>query len=63
MFLPATPAQQNNLEILLNDHGFSTRAQRNAWLSEEVGREIEYLDELSKAEASMLISRLKEEED
>jgi hypothetical protein len=62
MFTPATSAQQNYLEILLNDRGFQTRAQRYAWLSLEIGRTIDYLDELSKAEASMLISKLKEEE-
>ena len=61
MFEPATRAQCNYLEILLNDHGFTTRVQRYDWLSLEVGRTIGYLDELSKAEASRLISQLKEE--
>lgn len=59
----ATRPQQEYLAILLNDHGYSSRVQRNAWLSAETGKEIHFLDELSKAEASRLISLLKEEED
>jgi len=61
MFDPATLAQCNYLEILLNDHGFTARVQRNSWLSLETGRTINYLSELSKAEASRLIGQLKEE--
>ena len=59
----ATPAQQRYLTELLDDHGFRERVQRNAWLSAETGKEIHYLDDLSKSEASRMISLLKEEED
>ena len=59
----ATRAQCEYLEILLNDRGYSGRVQRNAWLSAETGKEIHYLSDLSKSEASRLISLLKEEED
>lgn len=59
----ATRAQQDYLLDLLDDHGFTARVQRNAWLSAETGKEIHYLDELSKSEASRLIDLLKENED
>ena len=61
-FEPATRAQQNYLEILLNERGFD-RVRRNAWLSGETGKEIHFLDDLSKAEASRMIDLLKEEAD
>ena len=59
----ATTAQRDYLEILLNQRGYSERVQRNAWLSAETGKEINYLDELTKSEASRLIDLLKETED
>jgi len=59
----ATTAQRDYLEILLNQRGYSERVQRNAWLSAETGKDIHYLDELSKSEASRLIDLLKETED
>jgi Protein of unknown function (DUF3072) len=62
-FEPATQRQRDYLEVLLNDRGFTTRAQRNGWLSAETGKEVHFLDDLSKAEASRLIDMLKEEED
>jgi hypothetical protein len=60
---PATPRQCEFLEILLNDLGYTTRAQRNAWLSAETGKDIHYLDDLSKVEASRLIDELQRERD
>jgi len=62
MFEPATPPQRNYLEILLNDRGYTARAQRNAWLSAETGKDVHFLDDLSKVEASRLIGLLKEDE-
>ncbi len=56
---PATDAQVNFLEILFNDLEFS-RAQRNDWLSANVGREIKFLDDLTIPEASESIETLKE---
>jgi hypothetical protein len=61
-FEPATRAQQDYLQILCDKRGFN-RVQRNAWLSGETGKEIHFLDDLSKAEASRMIDLLKEEED
>lgn len=58
MSIEATSAQTNFLEILFNDLGF-TRGQRNAFVSREVGRAVGYLDELTVAEASALITALK----
>jgi hypothetical protein len=54
------PAMLRFLENLLNDCGFSTRVQRNAWLTSEVDRDIKFLDELTFSEASRLINVLKE---
>ena len=59
----ATTAQRDYLEILLNQRGYSERVQRNAWLSAETGKDIHYLDDLTKSEASRLIDLLKENED
>lgn len=59
----ATGAQIEYLEILLNDCGYDTRAQRNGFLSDRAGREIKFLDEITKAEASAMISELKDEQD
>ncbi len=58
MSIEATAAQTNYLEILFGDLGF-TRAQRNAWLTREVGRTVGYVDELTITEASALIGQLK----
>lgn len=46
------------MEILFNDCGF-TRVQRNAWLRELVGRDVHYLDSLTKNEAHLIIAKLK----
>ncbi len=54
----ATKNQQKYLEILLNDCGFTTRIQRNAYLTSEAGREIKFLDELMFVEATELIQAL-----
>jgi hypothetical protein len=55
----ATSSQQNYLAILFTDLGFS-RQQRNAFLGRELGREVNYLDELSVSEASRFIRSLEE---
>lgn len=55
----ATQAQIDFLEILFGDLGFN-RAQRNDYLSEDLGREVKFLDDLSVGEASKLIEDLKE---
>lgn len=56
---PATKKQQEFLQILFDDLGY-TRTQRNAWLKAETGREVHYLDQLTKAEATKFISEFKE---
>lgn len=58
-FQPATQAQQDYLAVLFIDCGF-TRLQRNAWLSDETGKDIHHLDDLSTAEAHACIDKLKE---
>ena len=58
MSIEATAAQTNFLEILFRDLGF-TRQQRNAWITREVGRQVGYLDDLTRGEASALIGLLK----
>jgi hypothetical protein len=59
----ATDAQLKWLTDLLVDCGFGDRAQRNAYLSSELGREIKYLDDLKIHEASKLIDVLRELKD
>jgi len=56
-FETATRAQQDYLSILFIDCGF-TRAQRNAWLLDETGKDVHYLDDLSKEDAHTLIGKL-----
>ena len=46
------------LEILFNDVGFN-RATRKAWLSDRLGRDIVFLDDLSPQEAHGVIEELK----
>lgn len=46
--------------ILLNDAGFETSEQRNAWLSHQFKRTIKHLDELTRDEGHWVIDRLKE---
>lgn len=58
-FETPTQKQIEYLEILFIDCGFS-RENRNAWLSANTGRDIKYLDQLTKEEASKFISELKE---
>lgn len=58
-FVPATPKQQEYMAILFIDCGF-TRQERNAWLGEELLRDIKFLDDLSGTEASVVIDKLKE---
>lgn len=55
--------QQEYLEILLNDCGFSTRVQRNSYLGSETGREITFLDDLTIGEAAKIIGILKARRD
>ena len=59
---PATEAQINFLEILFNDLGY-TRKQRNAKLTDDLSREIKFLDDLTIPEASKMIETLKEEKE
>lgn len=54
--------QLNFLEILFNDCGFD-RKQRNAFIRRELGRDVNYLDELTGAEAHRFITALKERRD
>jgi hypothetical protein len=58
----ATTPQINYLELLFNDLGFDRRA-RNAFMSEELQRSIRFLDELTSAEASRIITALRERKD
>lgn len=53
-----TPKQKDYLEILFNDLSYS-RSMRNAQLSNWMNRKIEFLDDLSRDEASLAIERLK----
>jgi len=55
---PATPQQINYIEILLNDVQVSYNA-RTIYLSQMHQREIKYLDQLTKKEASTTINELK----
>jgi hypothetical protein len=57
--MTASTAQINYLEILFNDLGFD-RTARKAFMSEETGRPVRFLDELTSAEASRIITALKE---
>lgn len=59
--LPPTQPQLDYLEILLNDAGYGTRARRKDWIGNRVHREVKFLDELSRMEASKLIEELKED--
>ena len=52
-------AEVNYLEILFNDLGFG-RAARKAFMSEELGRPVRFLNELTTAEASRIITALRE---
>lgn len=61
-FMNATTAQINYLEILFRDLGFNRR-QRNAFLTAELERPVRFLDELTSAEASRIITSLKERKD
>lgn len=61
--VPATSAQTKFLEILLNQLGFSSRLSRNDYLSRQCSREIKFLDDLSKSEASTIISELQARRD
>jgi hypothetical protein len=56
--MDATAAQMNYLEILFGDLGFD-RAARNAFMSQELGRHIRFLDELTVGEARRMITELK----
>lgn len=51
--------QTTYIEILLNDVGFGERFRRNAYLSDLVGRDIHFIDELTTKEKSLVISELK----
>jgi hypothetical protein len=53
-----TTKQREYIEILTNDIGFN-RHQRNAHITDLICREITHLDEMTKSEASIVISDLK----
>ena len=56
----ASKAQINYIECLLIDVGIGiNRMSRNRFISDEINREISYLDELTITEASQVINRLK----
>lgn len=57
--MQVTQPQINYIEILSNDVGLDTRAKRNDFISIRVGREIKFLDELTKIEASQIIVELR----
>ena len=50
--------REDHLEVLFNDLCFD-RPQRNRWLTAEMGRTIKYLDDLTGAEQSACIDKLK----
>lgn len=56
-----TPKMADYLQILLEDAGYHTRRDRNEHLSDVVGREIKFLDELTFDEGRELIEGLIEE--
>ena len=56
--MPITKAQIKYLEILFNDLGYD-RIQRNVWLSNRLGWDVRFLDNLTGAEASKIIDELK----
>jgi hypothetical protein len=52
--------QNEYIEILCQDVGIDTRLKRNDWISLRVYHKISHLDDLSKAEKSMIIDLLLE---
>jgi enolase len=56
----ATPAQLKYLDSLFLDCGFSERSKRNVYLTTECDRPIKYPEELTKVEATRIISELVE---
>lgn len=54
-----TDKQIHYLQILFNDCSYSD-SMRNVFLTEEFGRHIRHLDELTLKEASQCINKLKE---
>ena len=54
----ATEKQTKFLEILLNDIGCHNRITRNTFLSDELGRPIRYMDDVTLDEATRLIDSL-----
>lgn len=53
-------SQEEYLEILFADCGIDTRAKRNDWIALRIYHKVQYLDDLSTAEKSMLIKLLKD---
>lgn len=56
--MPPTDKQINYLEILFNDLGFN-RAQRIAWLNQEVEYHVHDLGDLDSRDASRMIDKMK----
>lgn len=57
--IPATEPQVSYIETLAIDLGME-RSRRNKWISSFLNREVLFVDELTKAEASRVITRMKE---
>lgn len=58
--LPSLP-QTELLDKLFISAGYDTRAKRNDWLSLRVGRQVRFLDDLSRLEASRMIGALQDD--
>jgi hypothetical protein len=58
----ATEPQSEYLSILFIDCGY-TLPQRKAFLKKRFGREIVFVDDLTKAEASQVIAELKDQKE
>lgn len=56
---PASKEQKDYIQILSDCLGFTTQ-QRNAHMADIVKRKIQFPDELSKKEASLVIGKFKE---
>lgn len=57
--MPASQTQIDFIEILCNDVGYDTRAKRNWFVSDLLGYEVKFLDDLAIPEASRVIEKLK----
>jgi len=58
--MPASQKQIDYIEILCNDVGFDTRIKRLDFISNLLGYQVKYLDDLALPEASQVIEKLKD---